>query len=65
MTCYTALQSGSKCILSQQNVGVQESPTHAVNVSDVATVEEVENAEKAWKKTVKDLPLPKSCSGPW
>lgn len=62
MSAYAALNSGAKCILSQQNVGVQESPTHT---ADVATVEEIENAEKAWKRTVKDLPLPKKCNGPW
>lgn len=61
VSCYTALHSGAKCILNQPSVVVQDSPTHTI-VTDVATAEEIKNAEEAWKKTVKDLPLPKSSS---
>lgn len=51
--CYNALQSNIKHLNLQTSAAIQE------NTADVATLEEIENAEKAWKKTVKDLALPK------
>lgn len=49
---YLALQAGEK-YYNLQSVAVQESPTHTA--TDFATPEEIESAEKAWKKTAKDL----------
>lgn len=43
--------------LCLQSIAAQESS------ADAATPEEIKNAEKAWQKTVKDLPSPKRCNG--
>lgn len=63
--CFVALHTASK-YLNQPNTIVQESSANANSqaAGDIVSVQEIENARKAWQKTVNDLTTPKQHNGP-